>query len=153
MATDQQSGAPPAVEAPWPASNGIWASYDLHCHCGSVRYSMKVSPPLFEQQTEGKEQYTVIECHCSHCERQGALCVHPLVENIEWTQGVEHRGTYLCASKKSPHFFCKNCGCFLATDLSWLMENVFKSENRMSMNVSRYAWLSVGAYHCEGLLC
>ncbi|KAK5166455.1 uncharacterized protein LTR77_007998 [Saxophila tyrrhenica] len=96
---------------------------------------MTISPPLYPEETEGKEQYTAVECHCSHCERQGAISAHPKVKNIEFTQGLEHKGEYLMGPKKNPHWYCTKCHCFLATDLSWIMENVFKDENRMTINL------------------
>ena len=139
MAEEQQSTTP-SIDPPWPESNGIWATYDLHCHCGAIRYKMKISPPLLPEDTQGKEQYTAVECHCSHCERQGALCVHPLTKNVEFTQGFEDKGVHLTASKRNPHYFCKTCGCFVATDLTYLMEEVFKTESRLTINVSaRYS--------------
>ncbi|WPG98595.1 Hypothetical protein R9X50_00138800 [Acrodontium crateriforme] len=133
LASSDQAPNPP--EVPWTQPNGISAAYDLHCHCGAVRLSMNISPPLYEEDTQGKEQCVAVECDCSHCERHGFWAVHPLQKDVEWTRGLEHRGEYLMGSKKCPHYFCKLCGSVLATDLTFLMENVFKMENRYSINI------------------
>ena len=85
--TDQQNQTLPP-EPPWPQETGVWASYALHCHCGAIRYNMKLSPPIFESEAEGKGVYPVMSCNCSYCERVGYLTVHPLVENVEFTQGT-----------------------------------------------------------------
>ncbi|USW49437.1 Putative Mss4-like superfamily protein [Septoria linicola] len=72
---------------PWPEETGIWATYPMHCHCGAIRYNMKISPPLFEEQAEGKGVYPVTSCNCSYCERTGYLTVHPRAENVTFTRG------------------------------------------------------------------
>jgi len=80
------SGAP---QGPWTQPNGVVASYDCHCHCGAIRWTMKLSPPIYPEQTEGKEQCVPIECHCSHCQRTGAISVHPIAKDVEFTRGLE----------------------------------------------------------------
>lgn len=40
--------------------------------------------------------------------------------------------------KKNPHWMCKKCGCFLGTDLTWIMSNVFKGEPRSTINVGPF---------------
>lgn len=96
---------------------------------------MKLSPPLYKEETEGKEQCVAVECNCSYCERNGYIGVHPLASDVEFTQGLEHRISYWTGNKKNPHWFCGKCGSVVATDLTWLMENVFKMENRVTVNV------------------
>lgn len=132
-----------AAEPPWPEPNGITATYDLHCHCGAVRYKITVSPPLYEEDAKGKERWTAVECNCSHCERFGAINVHPLSSNIEFTQGQDHLVEYRCAAKENPHFNCKFCGCFLVSDLTTIMEKM-GMEKRMAVNVR---------FHLQSLKC
>ena len=122
------------LQPPWSEPNGISASYDLHCHCGAVRYSITLSPPLYQEQAEGRERWTAIECNCSHCERVGAINVHPLTNDVEFTQGRENMAEYRSGGKKNPHFICKLCGCFLVTDLSAIMKEM-GLESRMAVNV------------------
>jgi hypothetical protein len=122
-------------EVPWTQPNGIYATYDLHCHCGAIKYKMKLSPPLYAEQTEGQEQCVAVECNCSMCERNGYWGVHPLAKDVEFTQGLEDRTNYYFAAKKSPVWLCRHCGSVLGTDLTFLMEEVFKTENRCTINV------------------
>ena len=154
MSSDQQQETPKPAQGPWTQPNGIYATYDLHCHCGAIRYKMKISPPLYEEQTEGKEQCVAIECFCSYCERNGSLMVHPLAKDVEFTQGLESRANYYTATKKNPHWFCRHCASVLGMDLTHLMETVRKAENRCSINVSprnlglRLAWTDSCSYEC-----
>ncbi|KAK3686923.1 hypothetical protein LTR37_019321 [Vermiconidia calcicola] len=135
MSSDQHQQAPAAMDFPWPPSNGIYGTYDLHCHCGAIRYTMKISPPLYEEHTQGKEQYVADECDCSHCERQGYVSVHPLSKDVEFTQGLEDRMEYYCGAKNNPHWFCRKCGSVVGSDLTHLMTEVLGMENRMTVNV------------------
>ena len=136
MSSEDQQQPPSAPEVPWTQSNGIYGKYDLHCHCGAVRFNMKLSPPLYKEETQGKEQCVAVICNCSMCERAGYIGVHPLAKDVEFTQGQELLTKYLTGSKKCPHHFCSQCGSLLWTDLTWLMENVFNMENRYTVNVS-----------------
>ena len=89
---EKKSSQPsPKVDLPWTLSNGVYATYDLHCHCASVRYKMRISPPLYAEQAEGKGQCVAIDCECSYCARNGLLLVHPLAEDVEFTHGVDDR--------------------------------------------------------------
>lgn len=74
---------------PWTQPNGISATYALHCHCGAVRYEMTLSPPLYAEQTQDKEQCVAVDCNCSHCERHGSIAVHPLAKDVVFTRGLE----------------------------------------------------------------
>jgi hypothetical protein len=48
----------------------------------------------------------------------------------------EFSATYLTARRKNPHWFCKNCGSTLGTDLAWLMENILVNEEpRVTINL------------------
>ena len=111
MSSDQQQAPSPPQEVPWSQPNGIYATYDLHCHCGAIRYTMKISPPLYAEHTEGKEQCVAVECNCSYCERNGIIAVHPLANDVEFTQGLEDRAKYYTGMKKNPHWLiCSHIG-------------------------------------------
>lgn len=158
------------TEPPWTPPNGIHGHYALHCHCGAIRFSMTLSPPLYASEVENQpvdkqQQCVAVECDCSHCERQSVLAVHTFTKDVVWERGLDQRGEYLCGAKMNPHFFCKKCGCMLATDLTGLMKNILKvpeGEERMTVNVScgalsfllqvvvMYADTRIGA-HAEGL--
>ena len=142
MSQDQQPSSKPP-EVPWTQPNGIYATYDLHCHCGAIKYKMKLSPPLYKEETEGKEQCIPVECNCSYCERNGYIAVHPLANDVEFTQGLEDRVSYYTGAKKCPHWFCRKCGSVVGTDLTCLMENVFGMENRTTINASVHVRVKV----------
>lgn len=63
---------------------------------------MKISPPLYEEQTEGKEQCVAVDCNCSHCERKAMISVHPLAKDVEFTQGLVDRVEYYSGMQKNP---------------------------------------------------
>ena len=124
--------APP--ELPWPPATDLSATYDLHCHCGTIRYTITVSPPLYPEHTQGREQYTAVECTCSWCARHGEICVHPLSKDVKWTHGLEQRGEYRFANKIAPHWFCKVCASTLGGDLGPMMRSM-GMEERLTINV------------------
>lgn len=127
----------PKLELPWTEPNGHSATYNLHCHCGTIRYTMKLSPPLFASETtaEHPEQAVVTECTCSYCTRNGYLAVHPSAQDVTFTRGLEDRAEYLLGAKQCPQWFCRKCGSAVATDLSSLMARL-GMENRCAVNVS-----------------
>lgn len=79
------------ASVPWPEENGVWQTYDLHCHCGAIRYKMAISPPLLESESQGKGIYTALVCDCSYCERNGVIACHPRAKNVQFTQGLVSR--------------------------------------------------------------
>nr|OQO17214.1 hypothetical protein B0A51_15849 [Rachicladosporium sp. CCFEE 5018] len=137
---------PPPV--PWPEETGVWATYALHCHCGTIRYNITISPPLLESQSEGKGIYTAQECQCSHCLRQGYTSCHPLAKNVEFTQGLEHRKEYRCGRGICPHWFCEKCGCVLGSDLT-AIEKMFGGEARNTINLRMLKDISLDQLRIE----
>jgi hypothetical protein len=58
------------------------------------------------------------------------------LSNIHVSFQQEFLATYLTGRKKNPHWFCKNCGSTLGTDLTWLMENILVDEEpRVTINL------------------
>lgn len=143
MAEAAQSEVP--SEIPWTEPNGIYATYDLHCHCGAVKYKMKISPPLYVEQTEGKAQCRPVDCDCSFCARNGLLNVHPLAEDVEFTQGLQDRKEYFYASKTFPIWLCRHCGSVLGSDISPLMQSM-GMEDRYTVNVRHYVFVEASLY-------
>lgn len=126
----------PPPQAPWPEETGVWHTYKMHCHCGTIRWTLNISPPLFpDHDPENKGIYSPVNCECSYCQRNGILPIHPKVENIVWEQGLEDRKEYLTASKKCPQWFCGKCGSSIGTDLRSLCERE-GMEARIGINVS-----------------
>lgn len=128
-----QDERPRQGRPPWPEETGVWATYPMHCHCGAVRWTMKISPPLLAEQAVGKGHYTAVECHCSHCERNGFIVVHPHKENVIFTQGESEIKEYLCSSKTSPNLFCSHCGSNIGIDLKGIEKMTGMA--RMAINV------------------
>ena len=49
-------------------------TYEAGCHCGYIKFSVKLSPPLPE--------YEVLDCGCSMCAKSGYLLVCKSGQNI-----------------------------------------------------------------------
>ena len=124
---------------PWPEATEEEATYDLHCHCGTIRYTITISPPLYTEHSTKGDQYPAVECACSWCQRNGEICVHPLSKNVKWVHGGDHRGEYYFGKKIAPHWFCKTCASTLGGDMGPLMKKM-GMEERMTINVSPRAW-------------
>ncbi|RMZ05838.1 hypothetical protein D0862_04809 [Hortaea werneckii] len=133
----QAFNLPADAEVPWSTPNGIYAVYDLHCHCAAVRYKIRISPPLYTEHAEGKQQCVAVACECSYCMRNGYWGVHPLKEDIEWTHGKEHIKLYAHGGTegKNPFWLCDVCGCVLGTDATAIMEALGMKEIRCTVNV------------------
>ena len=83
-------------------------TYDGTCHCGTVQYSVTLSPPLAQQE--------VRSCNCTICTRNGYLFVYPEREQLEFKSATQDLGEYTFGRKKNVHKFCKRCGSSLYTD-------------------------------------
>ena len=57
------------------------STHEGNCHCGAVRFTITLTPPLPEQN--------VSSCDCSICTRNGYLLVYPLDKDVTWHQGYE----------------------------------------------------------------
>ncbi|KAL1638953.1 hypothetical protein SLS58_008411 [Diplodia intermedia] len=87
--------------------NGPSKTYNASCHCGSVKFSAKVSPPLEEGAHE------VASCNCSICVSKGYLLVYLANDAVTFESGEEQMKDYGFNEKKVKHFFCPNCGTAL----------------------------------------
>ena len=69
------------------------------CHCGAVRFSVEVQPPV-----------TVQRCSCSICSRTGF--VHLIVPASRFTleQGADSLTEYTFNTGVARHRFCSRCG-------------------------------------------
>ncbi|KAB8073044.1 Mss4-like protein [Aspergillus leporis] len=77
-------------------------SYTGNCHCGKVKYSFSLSPPIEDQD--------VVQCNCSICHINGYLLVYPKVEDFRPEHGEDEVKAYRFGSEQVPHYFCGNCG-------------------------------------------
>lgn len=93
-------------------------TYEGSCHCGKVKFSMKLSPPV--------EDGLVTSCNCSICGINGYLMVYPLESNITWHSGFDSMTTYTFGKEKIAHTFCSICGTSIggkSTDPTFFADN------------------------------
>ncbi|PYH97883.1 hypothetical protein BO71DRAFT_317572 [Aspergillus ellipticus CBS 707.79] len=78
-----------------------------NCHCGAVRFTVRVSPPLHE--------YPVMNCNCSICSRNSYLLVYPNTEDFKLEKGEGVLKDYRFNTRQGRHRFCGECGssCFV----------------------------------------
>ncbi|KAI2471729.1 Mss4-like protein [Annulohypoxylon bovei var. microspora] len=95
-------------------------TYEAGCHCGYIKFSATLSPPLPE--------YEVLNCNCSSCTHLGYLLVYPKVKDIVWhNNGRERCASYRFNTKKMDQMFCPKCGASLGIDF----EGFFKDQEPM----------------------
>ena len=90
------------VSPPIPAPTGDTSSHRGNCHCGAVRFSLTVSPPLSE--------YPVVNCTCSICSKNGYLLIYPNWKDFKLESGEEVLKDHLFATRQARHRFCGQCG-------------------------------------------
>lgn len=98
-----QDDEDPRLRLPVPKTSRS-ATYTAHCHCGAVRLSFALSPPLPE--------HPVRRCNCSVCARNGYLLVYPHRADLAVTveAGAEGLRTYTFGKRRNKHRFCGGCG-------------------------------------------
>lgn len=93
----------PRGSPPFPPPTGEYSDHAANCHCGAVRFTFSISPPL--------DEYPVVVCNCSICQRNGYLLVYPIKENLKLREESEEAmGSYVFGNKNVKHSFCKQCG-------------------------------------------
>jgi hypothetical protein len=90
-------------------------TYECGCHCGYIKFSMTLSPPL-TGQPEG-QNYKVNQCNCSVCTRLGYLLVYPVATEVVWrNDGRARCANYQFNTKQKDQMFCPKCGTSLGID-------------------------------------
>ncbi len=74
------------------------ASYEGGCHCGAVRFRVRVA------------RYEALDCNCSICRRKGFLHLIVPPEDFELLSGGEALVTYSFNTHVAKHRFCRVCG-------------------------------------------
>lgn len=82
--------------------------YNATCHCGSIRYTVTLSPPL--------EHHPIVSCNCSICFKNGYLLVYPTRERVAFGSGEDKLKSYSFGNKRNQHKFCAGCGGSLFFD-------------------------------------
>jgi hypothetical protein len=75
-------------------------SYAANCHCGAVKFTVKI-PSLTNHQ--------VIHCNCSLCTRNGYLMIYPERKDVVFHSGYDNLSSY-SVLHKNIHKFCSICG-------------------------------------------
>lgn len=73
-------------------------SYAGGCHCGAVRYEVKM------------ELDKVVSCNCSICSRTGTLLAFVPAEQFTLLSGEDALTDYQFNKKHIHHLFCRRCG-------------------------------------------
>lgn len=72
--------------------------YEGGCHCGSVRFKIRISTP------------EALECNCSICAKKGFINVIVPSDDFYLLRGEENLCTYRFNTEVAEHRFCKSCG-------------------------------------------
>ncbi|RJE19584.1 Glutathione-dependent formaldehyde-activating enzyme [Aspergillus sclerotialis] len=86
-----------------PAQTSERSTHRGNCHCGAVRFTFSISPPL--------PKYPTNTCNCSICSKNGYLLVYPFTKDFTLETGKEVLRKYMFGLKRSEHKFCGTCGC------------------------------------------
>ena len=73
-------------------------TYEGGCHCGAVRFQVKVEKP------------EATDCNCSICTKKGFLHLIVPPENFTLLQGEDELTTYTFNTGIAKHIFCRICG-------------------------------------------
>lgn len=73
-------------------------SFSGGCHCGAIRFQIWV------------QDFTVLDCNCSICQKKGFLHLIVPPEQFELLQGADALQTYTFNTGVAKHHFCKICG-------------------------------------------
>lgn len=77
-----------------------WTSYEGGCHCGAVRFRVRIRP----------EEHRVSDCNCSVCRKKGFLHLIVPPEQFTLLTGEDALSTYTFNTGIAKHTFCRNCG-------------------------------------------
>ena len=78
------------------------AEADGACHCGAVRFHVKLLDGL----------RTARRCNCSFCRMRGAVAVSAALNGLTILSGGEHLALYQFNSNSARHHFCGRCGIY-----------------------------------------
>jgi hypothetical protein len=87
-------------------------AYHGGCHCGDVKYLVKLTfPPIMDPKAESIRLY---KCNCSTCHKMGMFHCRPISPANDFIltspSNIEELGDYRAFSGKIGWYFCKKCG-------------------------------------------
>jgi len=87
-------------------------AYPGSCHCGAVRYQVKLKFPPIHDPTA--ETIRIYKCNCTTCQKMGMFHCRPINPTEDYIltspASIEELGDYRCYEKKHGWYFCKSCG-------------------------------------------
>lgn len=75
-------------------------SYQGGCHCGAVRFEVRLPAPIT----------SVLECNCSVCTKKGILHTPANDDQLFILSGADDLALYQFHSNAASHWFCRRCG-------------------------------------------
>lgn len=94
------SKEPPTIPTASSDPNAPTKTYTASCHCGKIKFSAKVSPPL-----EGGA-HEVASCNCSICTNKGYLLIYLANDAITFESGQEEIKVKSMHGVLGAHFLC-----------------------------------------------
>jgi hypothetical protein len=83
-------------------------TYNATCHCGSIQYTVTLSPPL--------NRHPIVSCDCTICTKNGYLLVYPLRERVHFHREEGGLISHSFGNKRNLHKFCATCGSSVFLD-------------------------------------
>ncbi|KAF2258200.1 hypothetical protein CC78DRAFT_622016 [Lojkania enalia] len=88
--------------------------YHGSCHCGTIRYSIKLTFPIVKSNDRLAKLVRVYKCNCTTCHKMAMFhcrVANPATDFILTSpSAIEEMGEYRTAEKVIGWYFCKNCG-------------------------------------------
>lgn len=78
------------------------AEIDGACHCGTVKFHVRLSDGL----------HTARRCNCSYCRMRGAVAVSANLSDIQILAGQDALTLYQFNTMEAKHYFCSKCGIY-----------------------------------------
>lgn len=72
------------------------------CHCGAVRFHVKLADGLLSAR----------RCNCSYCRMRGAVAVTANLGDIVFLEGENALTLYQFNTNAAKHYFCSKCGIY-----------------------------------------
>lgn len=72
------------------------------CHCGSVKFSVRLEQGLIEPR----------RCNCSMCKRRGAVVASVALKDLAIHEGEDMLSLYQFNTHTAKHYFCSRCGIY-----------------------------------------